>query len=160
MTKNTTDRAAEIRAALKAKHITSRQVSVRADYFSMGSSITITIKDANVRASVVSAIANQHESISRCHLTGEILSGGNRYVSVSYASATLEEMAARYLPQVAAAVAQITDNALIPVEGTPFMVGRGNYGLSVWGESGHLQACYDAATVAQEVGVRMLDVIQ
>lgn len=156
----TTDRAAAIRAALKAKHITSRQVSVRADYYSMGSSIRITIKDPNVRASVVRSIAEPHESIDRDQF-GEILGGGNRFVSVHYDHATLETMGARYLPQVQAAAAQLSgadDRSLVDVDGTPFRVGRDCYsGLSVWGNGGHIQSCCNAEGAAQTIAVQMLD---
>lgn len=76
--------AAEIRSTLKSRHgWTSRQVSVRASSFSMGSAIDIKIKAPGVSLAAVKAIAEGQESIRRCEITGDILSGGNRYVSVS-----------------------------------------------------------------------------
>lgn len=76
--------AAEIRSELKTRYgWTSRQVSVRASSFSGGSAIDIKIKAAGVSVEAVKAIAEGQESIHRCEITGEILSGANRYVSVT-----------------------------------------------------------------------------
>jgi hypothetical protein len=82
---NATEYAAQIRSTLKKAHgWSSRQVSVRSEYFSMGSSIDVIVKDPAIPLPVVKAVAEQAESIRRCEVTGEILSGGNRYVSVRY----------------------------------------------------------------------------
>jgi hypothetical protein len=82
----TTERAAIIRAELKAKHKwSSRDVSVKADHFSMGSAIRISIKNPAVPLAAVKEIASAHESISR-DASGEILSGGNRYLDIGYSS--------------------------------------------------------------------------
>jgi hypothetical protein len=135
-TKTTTDHAAEIRAELKRAHgWTSRQVSVRAEYFSMGSSIDIVVKDPAVPLPTVKAIAARAESIRRCEITGEILSGGNRYVSVTYSHAALDAIATRYTDAVQRAVdaVEIGSNRLQPVEGTPFLVGRPHsYPITLW----------------------------
>ena len=137
-TRNTTDRAAQIRQALKTRHgWTSRDVSVRADYYSMGSSIHVTIKNADVTLAAVKAVAEAHESISRCELTGEILSGGNRYVHVSYARAAADVLRARMIgvvEQAAAVLATAGENTLIDLEGTPYLLGRGRhgYGFAIW----------------------------
>lgn len=72
--------AEEVRKALKQKGITSRQVGVRSD----GNSLNIRIKDLSVCAEMVSEIAKKFERIDYCHLTQEILCGGNYFVSVSY----------------------------------------------------------------------------
>lgn len=72
--------AEEVRKALKAKGISSRQVSVRND----GSSLSIRIKDFSVCAQMVSDIAKQFERIDYCPVTQEILCGGNYFVSVVY----------------------------------------------------------------------------
>ena len=158
MTMTTTDRAAQIRQTLKGKGITSRQVSVRADYFSGGSSIDVRIKDANVSLSLVESIANAHERIDRCHLTHEILSGCNRYVSVSYTSAALDVLAARYLDAVNAAAAQASGSNLIPVTGTDFWIGRNDNGVhfSLWTNDSHVQSYLDAAGAAAAIGIRSL----
>ena len=156
----TTEHAADIRRTLKARGITSRSVSVRADYYSMGSAIRVRIVDPTVSSSLVQSIAEAHERIDRDHF-GEILSGGNRFVTVSYDHGTLAAMGATYRPAVDAAIATLPvgSHSLQPVEGTPFLVGRDNYsGFGVWeAGSGHLQSCYDADAIAQDIAVRMVN---
>lgn len=96
MSLSTTDRAAEIRAALKARGWSNRKVSVRSDYFSMGSSIDVEIKDPDVPEEAVKEIATAHERIDRCSITHEILSGCNRYVSVRYSHEARAALAAKH----------------------------------------------------------------
>lgn len=91
---STTDAAAAIRSELKTLGITSRQVSVRTDSYSLGSSIDIRIKDASVPLSVVREVAERFEEVRRCEVTGEILSGGNRFVDVAYTSEVLDAVGA------------------------------------------------------------------
>ena len=81
--------AADIRRELKAKGISSRQVSVRAKSFSMGSSIDIEIHDPAVSIKTVHAAADAKEKIDR-DMWGEILSGGNRYLHVSYSNRAVD----------------------------------------------------------------------
>ena len=64
MTQTTTDAAALIRRTLRNDYgWSSRKVSVRADYFSMGSSIDVTIKDPAVDYRVVEAVAENCDAI-------------------------------------------------------------------------------------------------
>jgi hypothetical protein len=154
----TTERAAIIRAELKAKHKwSSRDVSVKADHFSMGSAIRISIKNPAVSLAAVKEIAEAHESISRDPATGEILSGGNRYLDIGYSSEAREALAAQHLPAVEAAAAKLAEaeaNHLIPVEGTGFLLGAGHhglrYGFSLWlgGACGSHQAEVSSAKEA------------
>lgn len=158
--KNTAEHAADIRKALKSQHgWTSRQVSVKTHNYSMGSSIHVTIKDANVPLAVVSAIARKAERIHRDGY-GEILGGGNRFVDVSYDWDTLKQMGQKWLLAVEVAESDRRpgeDNALLSVAGTPFLVGKGSngWGFSVWGEEGHILQCNDLEGVAQAIAVRM-----
>lgn len=160
----TADHAAVVRQALKTRFgWTSRDVSVRADNFSMGSALRLRIKSTRVSAAAVREVASASERIDRDERTGDILSGGNRYVSVSWDEDVLAAVGAPYVARVEAAVAareDAGDSSLIPVEGTPYMVGRGRCGneYSVWErEAGHRQECYGVAGVAQWVGAAMLD---
>lgn len=164
---STTEHAAYIRHTLKTEHgWNSRHVSVKARYYSMGSSIDVRIKDASVALSVVEEIANKAERIDRCEISGEILSGGNRYVHVSYDSDVLQAMGKQFEPAVEAANEERktrSANCLIPIAGTPFLLGStGNgYGLSVWstGEYGsHIRDCYDVAETARLIAIRMTEV--
>lgn len=73
-------KAQEVAAKLKAIGITNKQVSCRGDY----NSITCRIKDLSIDPEVVERIAYEYEKIDRCEYSGEILAGGNTYVSVVY----------------------------------------------------------------------------
>ncbi len=83
-TQSTTEAAKEIRQTLKKLGYTSRQVSVRAQYFSMGSEITVKIKDITCNFAAIHEIAHAHARIHRCAYSGDILGGGNRYIDVSW----------------------------------------------------------------------------
>lgn len=89
----TTQAAAAIRGELKARGWSARAVSVRSDSYSMGSAIRVVVRDASVPISVVREIANAHERVSR-DASGEILSGGNRFVDVDYSSEALASLRA------------------------------------------------------------------
>lgn len=103
--------ASAIRTELKKHYgITSRQVSVRASSYSMGSSIDVTINDPAVDIREVKNAADRHEKIDRCQVTGEILSGGNRYLSVSYgkkAAAALVQQQPELLARIIACAQRI-----------------------------------------------------
>lgn len=162
MSIGTTERAAMIRAELKAKHKWSgRDVSVKADHFSMGSAIRISIKNPAVPLQAVKDIALEHESISRDD-SGEILSGGNRYVDIGYSSEAREALAAQHLPAVQAAAEklQAEPGYLFPVEGSGFLLGAGHhglgYGFALWqgGESGrHLAEVGSLKEAATLIGM-------
>ncbi len=131
---NTTESARAIRTELKKLGITSRQVSVRTDYYSMGSAIRITVKDPAVSLHQVTEIAHPHEDIDRDSVTGEILSGGNTYVTVQYDHDAWEVLTQRYMEPVEAAVAKLQgERQLEPVTGTPYLVGKNQWGVvSLW----------------------------
>jgi hypothetical protein len=122
---NTAQHAKTIRETLKRDHgWGSKQVSVRIHNYSMGSSIYVRINDPSVPFSVVEEIARREESVSRCEITGDILSGGNRYVSIDHSSECLDAKAAPVLPALERAMKAASElekgsSRLIPVEGYP-----------------------------------------
>jgi hypothetical protein len=156
----TAERSAAIRKALKATHgWTSKHVSVVTHEYAGGSSIRISIKDPAVPLSAVKAIADGHESVRYDHYSGEILSGGNRFVFVDYHHDAVLAFRAKYLPAVKAAVGSLAPGrSLMPVEGTPFHVGLGRDGnrLSLWGET-HLVESYGPEGLAEAIGARMTE---
>lgn len=85
MGRTATELAADIRRDLKARGWTARAVSVRADRYSMGATIHVTIKRPDVPISVVRAIGEAREQVRHDEATGEILGGGNIFVQVEYA---------------------------------------------------------------------------
>ncbi len=155
----TTERAALIRAALKKEHgWTGRDVSVRADHYSMGSAIRISIKNPDVPLAAVKAIAEPHEDISYDQFSGEILSGGNRFVTINYAHEACETLTERRLPQVREAIAKLTeasDNSLFPVPGTDYLIGRGQHGwgFSLWQDHGHKAEVNDERAAALYIAI-------
>lgn len=158
---STTDRAAQIRAALKAKGWTSRDVSVRAEYYSMGSSIHVVIKNPDVPLAPVEAEANAHEKIDRDQW-GDILSGGNRYVHVNYSSEANAALARRHMDAMTAAAAVLDSygqdsNALVDIGATGFRLGRGHngWGYSLWGDGGHIQTANEAAHLAALLAIKL-----
>jgi hypothetical protein len=78
--------AKQIRAALKAKGWNSKAVSVRVDRYSMGSSIHVKVKSPDVDMATVKAIAERYQRVDRCEYSGEILSGGNRFIFIDWDS--------------------------------------------------------------------------
>lgn len=94
--------AKTIRRAIKAElGFNARQVSVRASSFSMGSSVSITIKGPAAR-SRIEAIAKGGERIRRCEVSGEILGGGNLYIDVQYGKGVLAGIYGEYLDDLKA----------------------------------------------------------
>ena len=135
MTESTKDRAATIRKTLKDDYgWSSRAVSVRTDYFSMGSSIDVEIKDPTVNYAVVEAVANEAQSIRRCEISGDILNGGNRYVSVKYSDEAEKALAAPYIAPLQAAMDRCEpgSNTLEPVAGNVLVGITGVGGFQLW----------------------------
>lgn len=153
--------AAEIRQTLKRQHgWTSRQVSVRAETYSMGSSIHVEIKDVAIPLPVVTEIAELAESIRRDGW-GEILSGGNRFVHVRYSRDAERILEARYADPVRRAsdmLAPDNDRSLERVEGTPFLVGRPMPGrLTLWDEdAGCIATSYTVESIAGTIAQLMI----
>ena len=119
-TLTTTERAKLIRQTLKAElGLTARDVSVRSAYFSMGSSIDVRLKDtdkANALAlAFVEKIANEHERIDRCEISGDILSGCNRYVSVNRTDEGCKAIAQPFLAAAEKAIAEVSGSSILPV---------------------------------------------
>jgi hypothetical protein len=155
---NATEYAAQIRSTLKKAHgWSSRQVSVRSEYFSMGSSIDVIVKDPAIPLPAVKEVAEGAESIRRCEVSGEILSGGNRYVSVRYSHEAQQTIGARYLEAVQKAVDAVTPGSsrLEPIGDTGFLVGRPNaWLLTLWGpdSAGCLGQHNGPQSIAETIG--------
>lgn len=78
------EKAQAVRDELKKIGITSRQVSVRSEYCGFSTALHITIKDLAIERATVEKIAKKYEELDIDKYTGEILSGGNTYVLVSF----------------------------------------------------------------------------
>ena len=110
-----------IRNALKALGISSRKVSVRAENYSMGSSVHVWIKDPTVKLATVRAIAQEQERIDRCPITGDILSGCNRFIHIGYSGEANQKRAEPYLEacrQAGRLLDDLPPGHLIRIKGT------------------------------------------
>jgi hypothetical protein len=154
---NATESAAAIRVEYKRKGWTPKDVSVRSEYFSMGEAVRITIKSAAVPLRDARAIAEKYDRMRRCEYSGEILSGGNLYVSVSVSEEARKAKAAQFVPAVERAIALLNpdDNILQPIV-PGYHVGRNpNTSFSLWGESRHIIQASNAAEIAYELAVAL-----
>jgi hypothetical protein len=142
--------AAKIRAAYKAQGWTPRQISVRADSYSMGSAVRIRVKDGSIPLHLAKSIAEPEEHIRRDGF-GEILAGGNRYIDVSLTEEARELKARRYIEAVERAAALLNDphdGVLQPII-KGYHIGHDLNGfLALWGETSHLAACTTAEGIA------------
>lgn len=156
----TKEHAAAIRADYKRHGWSSRDISVQSDSFSLGSSITVRIKNPNVSISVAKALAERHEVVRRDERTGDILGGGNRYVSVSYSHEAAQAIQEKYADVLNAAAqalqADPNDNSLHSIAGTPFLLGRGcnGFGYSLW-QDGHITEANEAKYLATTIHGRL-----
>jgi len=146
------ERAQLIRKELKTKYgWNNRQVSVRSD----SNSIRVIINEADIARKDVSAIAEPHEKIRRDQF-GDILSGGNIYLSVVYSTEALKKRVARYIKNVTRASKMVSGKNLIPIEGTPFFLGRDDFRnhWTLWNDS-FASARYYLEGIAEEIGYRL-----
>ena len=154
-----------IRQELKRKHgWTSRDISVRSESYSMGSSIHINVKRSTIPLEPVEAIANQAQDISRCSITGDILSGGNRFVTVRYTSEAEEELAAPYLEAVEALpMPDEGDSSLHPIGDCHAhrTDAFGQFAVSVGGDNGRIvgacSAKYAAILIARNTKPKRIE---
>jgi hypothetical protein len=153
----TAERSKLIRADLKRRAgLTARDVSVVSHVYSGGSSIRLSVKNANVSTRFVQSIAEAHESIRRDHF-GDILEGGNRFVFVTYGDKARTAFRLRYGSAVQAAILARdgeSDTSLIPIGDTGYLVGLSQMGrLTLWHPTrGHQAEVYDAASLAETLG--------
>ena len=125
MTTTTKEAAARIRRELKTRYgYTGKDVSVRLESYSMGSSIHVKIRRSDIPLSRVESIARKAESIYRDDF-GNILGGGNRYVSVDHDREARRAVAAPYIPMLENL--EESDSTLYPILDGVF-VGRRQWG--------------------------------
>lgn len=123
---STKEAAAKIRADLKArKGWTQRDVSIRVEYYSMGSSIHATIRNPAVTEAELRPILLQGERIDYDHATGEILSGGNRFVHIHYAKDVSAVLARRHLDALRRAATMVDNRATLGDTSILVSIGEG-----------------------------------
>lgn len=130
MSESTSDSAARLRAAYKAKGWNARMISVRVGHFSCGA-VHVTVRDPRVPFEEAERMARATaERLDRDSLTGEILNGGNIYVSVAHSNECKAVLARRHLAALEAAVVRLRSGSerLVRVAGTDWWVGADNGG--------------------------------
>lgn len=80
--RTTQETKAALVAKIKSLGFNSRQVSVSTERLSLDEAFNVTIRDEKVDKAVIKEAVKEFESIDRDHSSGEILSGGNTYVTV------------------------------------------------------------------------------
>ena len=124
--------ADELRAKLKAAGFNSRRVTVKHDHFSMGSSLDVTIRDPDADFQAIKKIASEFEHIDRCPYSGEILSGGNRYLHVTWGADATETRRDRVRSAVLTAIEKgkamdLKADQSIEIDGHPWLIGPGRH---------------------------------
>jgi hypothetical protein len=94
-----TTTANHLRAALKEAGFNARRATVKGHH----SALYVTIRDASVSLTKVKAIAAPFERVHRCEVSGEILAGGNVFLSCAYSEALIAP--------IKAAIAKVLDAA-------------------------------------------------
>lgn len=157
----TKERAAELRKTLKEHGWNGRKVSVRTEYYSMGSSIHVTVRDPEVPISEIRKIAAGFEDISRDEATGDILSGGNTYVDVRVSDSVRETYRGRWLSTVEKTIksrrkAGLDSNTLEKIPSTKFHIGEEGGNFTLWGDRSQRGRFYSAEAVAEFIGQEMV----
>lgn len=131
--------AQKIRRALKMTlSVTARQVSVRDTSSSVDTSVTISIKDGSVSLREVREVAERFQVVRVDELVGDILGGGNTFVSVDYTQEALLARGAEHVDAVEAAMAELDGadrGTLAPITGTALSLGRQHHDFEIWGDS-------------------------
>lgn len=149
---NTTEAAALIRRALKTKlGATARQVSVRCDIYSMGSSIDVKIKDPSISKAAVEAIALEHQRVSR-DSSGEILSGGNMFIEVEYEGAAVAPLRG----EVLAALGRLAVAEIATFRGVQVMRADAQTFTVVGELFAHIGRCHGAEICARQIAEALL----
>lgn len=91
---------AAIRANIKkATSVNARQVSVKVSDSGYSTVVHVTVKDAAVNLAAVKTAASAFEEIDRDEVTGEILQGGNTYISAHYEHGVIETASTPYMDE-------------------------------------------------------------
>lgn len=78
------ERAKALRNELKEKGYNSRRVGVTLKYAGYETIIRVTIKEREIDKKEIETIARKYKAVYYDERTGEVLQGGNTFVSVGY----------------------------------------------------------------------------
>lgn len=124
------ERSAAIRAELKKLGYNSRQISVRSGNCGYSSYSTIRILDLSIDIKLVEEACLKFNDVDYDERTGEILEGGNTYVSVEYDWKTLAIAEDEQMPKVEKVVAELENQIHIIKKGdVEFVLGKNDMGF-------------------------------
>ena len=129
-------KAKQVRDALKKElGLNSRQVSVRSPHWG---SIYVTIKTADAKYAAVQEIARRVEHVRYCQFSGDILSGGNTFVTVEFDDAVINKMAESpsIVKAVTAALAAPGINIALDDTDKSLSFDRGESIIYIWNTEG------------------------
>ncbi len=161
------DQTKLIRKAYKARGWNRNAIAVKNHSYSMGSSMRVTIKQPAVASDYaeILRLANAGEKISYCEITNEILSGGNRFVTVDFSDEAKTYLAAPIMGDVTRACVKANEDkngsSIYRIEGTRYGVKVETHEVQIWtldGPGGTFRICnYEgfAEGVAHHVAVKM-----
>jgi hypothetical protein len=113
-------------------------IAVKSKQYSMGSNISVTVKDPRVNFATAEAITRSAENIRRCAVTGEILSGGNRFAHFDYSPELQAILARRYRGAIYAAAASLSPEdpswlaSIQDCKDWYLGIGSNGYGFRLW----------------------------
>lgn len=160
--KTAKERAAEIRDALRAAFgFTRNDASVRSTVGSIRVELRNSPRANAVSLKAVEAIASKRESVRRCEVTGDILAGGNTFVSVRRSSEGCEAIAEPLLPAVEAALAKAAaaeGEVIVRLDDSDDLgVAQDACGIYVWGERRRLAWVRSPKAAAEAAAEARLD---
>jgi hypothetical protein len=154
--KTTKDHAAEIRAQLKAAGIKPRLVSVRCEFYSLGSSIAVKVRSPYVSISKVKEIVAGHARIDRDE-HGEILNGGNRYCDAEYDREIVYPYADAIERRLVALKARPRSESVEILGESCWIAGDGYWRSFGRGDDDMGHKCYDETGLARQLAEAALD---
>ena len=108
--------SAKIKKELVSKTaLTAREISSKYSIAGYSDKVSIVIKNERFPISTVEAIANEYRSVDYCQYSGEILAGGNTYISVNYPSVWDSSLSEEFTTEILKAVEGF-DNFTFPVD--------------------------------------------
>ena len=136
--------SADIKKALKKEGFGAREVSVK----TTNSGFRVTIRNLAANFQKIAEIANAAESISRCEITGDILSGGNTFVRVMFSDDALRPWRAQISAAMKNDEARFSNGGLLykDDEGFFWFMMPGRESLRCWGLDNM------ADRIAEEIG--------
>lgn len=107
------ERSKAIREEIKKLGYNTKQVSVRSRYCGYSDATDITVKDLNCDIKAIEKACTKFESIDYDQYSGEILSGGNTYISVKWDYEALKKVEEEKMQEAENLIAEAENGKVI-----------------------------------------------